>query len=850
MGQITSFRITRAPQRTSDDRENALFVEETPKIKQWLDANNVARQMALEYLQDNDLLPPVQQFRTGDADTAALLLKVRWLDKLLLSKNNKLDWHGIEPDVVARFDGQLPQLVERASWIALRQELSNGLVAILLGRGDVTIAADMMRLLLIMGLIELVLRDGDLDAIAVFNALRWRKVVLPQRILRLPFITRSVLARPPGVSDLYIVREEWNRYELGEIAHIENVLKGELKRSLLEKTDEAETTLTSETMRTKTAQQDTQTTDRFELKEATQRDTSLALHADGKVDTSGVYGSTKVDAHIGATFDYSLEESTSRATTLARETVSRAVSSLEESVRQQQIQRTLTRTRTLDKHELNNTLSVDHTIGIYRWVEKIQTVQIFKYPHRMLYEMEVPEPGAFIRWLNSQPRTGPMRPIVPFTLNGAANGQTITANMITGLDPAPEGEINYLQLARRYDIQGLQTPPSDKAVFTAITNDAPDNVAAANKPPVYKTSTVTIPENYEGYSFTIYAVATNDVPEGPDQPTGWLEIVIGTDFPSLAANDMDPQQIWRFQGKNVFRNMKNMTFRTPVTGQVPIILATDDTSGMMANAQIFCRPTATAISEWRLKIYDLILGGYLALQRQQADASDRAAIQAGITISGTSATRNAEIVREEIKRGAIELLMGERFSGRPAVVVPGGEGAPRISFEQVRKTTREIQFVEQAFEWENLSFVLYPYYWAEESKWPELERISSPDANFDRFLRCGSARVIVPARPGFEAATEIYTTFGMPWTGGPAPAPNEDLYFSIADEIRAQQEAPADGEPGESWEVRLPTTLVYLAPIGSTVPLENANAELPKMAENEELDNGGQPDGEGDVVDG
>jgi hypothetical protein len=42
------------------------------------------------------------------------------------------------------------------------------------------------------------------------------------------------------------VREEWARYEAGEIAHIENVLKGELKERLFERTDEQETTVTTE----------------------------------------------------------------------------------------------------------------------------------------------------------------------------------------------------------------------------------------------------------------------------------------------------------------------------------------------------------------------------------------------------------------------------------------------------------------------------------------------------------------------------------------------------------------------------------------------------------------------------
>jgi hypothetical protein len=192
------------------------------------------------------------------------------------------------------------------------------------------------------------------------------------------------------------VREEWARFEAGEVAHIENVLKGELKKRLLERTDEQETTVTTEEEVSRLDERDTQTTDRFDLKQETERDTSLAFHVDGKVETSGQYGPTHVDTHVGATFDYSVKEAERRAVTQARETVARAVSKIEERVSKQRVARTLTRIHSSDEHTLDNKRGTKHVIGIYRWVDKIKTVQVFKYPHRLLFEFEVPEPGAFL----------------------------------------------------------------------------------------------------------------------------------------------------------------------------------------------------------------------------------------------------------------------------------------------------------------------------------------------------------------------------------------------------------------------------------------------------------------------
>ena len=53
-----------------------------------------------------------------------------------------------------------------------------------------------------------------------------------------------------------------------------------------------------------------------------------------------------------------------------------------------------------------------------------------------------------------------------------------------------------------------------------------------------------------------------------------------------------------------------------------------------------------------------------------------------------------------------------------------------------------------------------------------------------------------------------------------------DDYLSIADEIRTQEQWPRDGEPGGSWEVRLPTTLVWLDATNSTLPVDNPQETL------------------------
>jgi hypothetical protein len=115
----------------------------------------------------------------------------------------------------------------------------------------------------------------------------------------------------------------------GEIAHIENVLAHEFKERVHTRTDETEITLTTEVERTRLEERDVQTTSRFELTQNSATDTTLAVHVEGQVDTSGQYGPTKVDTHLGGSLDYSRAESEQRATEQSTEVVARAVNRIE-----------------------------------------------------------------------------------------------------------------------------------------------------------------------------------------------------------------------------------------------------------------------------------------------------------------------------------------------------------------------------------------------------------------------------------------------------------------------------------------------------------------------------------------
>ena len=139
---------------------------------------------------------------------------------------------------------------------------------------------------------------------------------------------------------------------------------------------------------------------------------------------------------------------------------------------------------------------------------------------------------------------------------------------------------------------------------------------------------------------------------------------------------------------------------------------------------------------------------------------------------------------------------------------------PVFDIDAAKTEGRLIQFLQQAFEWQHISYILYPYFWAREKEW--FRKIGMYDEGlvdplFSAFLQAGYARVLVAIRPNYEMPVMHYLYTREPWNGGSAPGLYDPLYLPIHEELREQQDDLNNAEPiGQPWEFVLPTTLVYL----------------------------------------
>jgi hypothetical protein len=231
----------------------------------------------------------------------------------------------------------------------------------------------------------------------------------------------------------------------------------------------------------------------------------------------------------------------------------------------------------------------------------------------------------------------------------------------------------------------------------------------------------------------------------------------------------------------------------------------------VVNLEIDCRATPELMDGWRLEAFAALEEAHLRQQDEfeQAIAAQREAAAGRIGLRPPGQARRLE--REEIKRLAIAVLTGQQFELFGAIT-SAADGLPAMALGEADAEGRYVRFFEQAFEWDQMSYRLLPYFWGRRSTW--LDRLSFDDSDpaLIDFFRAGSARVLVSVRPGFEDAVNHFLETGEIWNGGEPPQIAGEDYVALADEIAEAEGRPADDEVpmGEPWLVRVPTPLVRL----------------------------------------
>lgn len=574
--------------------------------------------------------------------------------------------------------------------------------------------------------------------------------------------------RPVGIGDLLLVKQHVLRYEGGELAHVENVLKSESLSRKTRRLDRSESTITTEEEKTKEEERDDQSTDRFALKRETSETVKQDAQLKAGLSVSAKYGPfVEVKANAEFATSSSSEQSVKQASEFSKDVVSRSVSKVVDRVLERRTTTTLSEFEERYSHRFDNSDGDGNISGVYQWVDRVLQAQLYNYGKRMLFDVTVPEPAT--AYIVAQAGASEREPLIP-------KPPPLTLNA----DQINEG--NYAQIAKLYDVTGLTPPPPP-----VLTVSKPLDAVVPQEP--YESSKsyeLAIEDGYEAQ----YVLLQRDY-RAYDKAS-WRVLV--------GANWMD------CMGSQGYFSMAGET------GSVALAYDAYMVRGLAATIEVFCARTSRAMADWRLKTHAAITQGYLAKLQAYEQALAEAAVAAGTEISGRNPVWNQRLLTTELRKQCLTLLTAQQFDAFGALQT-SSEGYPQPDLARSEAQMPYVRFFEQAFEWEHLAYFFYPYFWGWKPGWRNRMLLDDVDAEFADFLRAGAARVVFPVRPGFESAVVHYLETGEIWEGGPPPDISDLTYVPIVKEIQEAEGAPGNEVPvGEPWLVRLPTTLAKLRP--------------------------------------
>ncbi|MBP9081417.1 MAG: hypothetical protein KBF80_14305 [Flavobacteriales bacterium] len=599
--------------------------------------------------------------------------------------------------------------------------------------------------------------------------------------------------RPIGMADLKVVQTQLYKYEQGEVAHVENILRGEKRTRTFRDLYHQESTLEEEQETTTENEHDTRTTERFELQQeasnVVQQDQASQVGVSASI-SYGPMGSGSLSA--GTSSSTSQLQANSLATTYAKDVTDRALQRVVEHTRTRRSVTTIVENEDTTEHSFDNTAEgaggTENIAGVYRWLDKVYYNKVVNYGRRMMFEFIVPEPAAFFLFSKLAKAQGDevMEVPPPFDITSF---EQITPDTYDGY-------------AALYGATGVKPPP--QGLVSVQATKGHDYVGSGDVTWTTWVTQLTVPEGHTATSARVSILLSS----GSDH---YITVCVGTSAP-----------VTRYVSEVV-----DITDIPATAGDVPINMRCHSDHFALA-VELFCAPSAKTYQQWQIDTYAALKTAY----DQKVNDYNRWLNQQSYWAAqyGTNPELNRQTERKELKKYCIEFISGQRFESFDALrnnVAP--YGYPEFSFSEASAEGRYIQFFEQGFEWEQMTYWFYPYYWARKKEWVNILKRDESDPLFMNFLQAGAARVLVPVRPGYEKTILHYlSTGGEIWNGEDVPAPNDPLYVSIIDEV---QEANGDFVggviEGEPWLSKVPTSLVYLEHQGSPSDLPDYSADLP-----------------------
>ncbi|WP_187367168.1 hypothetical protein [Massilia mucilaginosa] len=597
-----------------------------------------------------------------------------------------------------------------------------------------------------------------MPASATLRALMAATVVLPDPVFPLPPAESSPPAAVPdngwiapyAIGDLQMVRQRLLRHEPGEIAHIENVMRGERKE------------VTRRRMQRQLEHQshDSERSDSLDNEASDGRDALLeeTRHAIAEKTLTNQYDNFQTtygppaDATLSGSWTESTQQGPNRGiddvTRFARAILERSVGRIARKVGQSRSSSMLNETEERVGSTIDNSAGSASVVGVYRWLNKVFEARVVHYGTRLMVEFMLRDPAAAYL-LEQQGRTG-TRAGVPLSLDD--NGIASFADVNPG---------NYARLAALYEVTEISPPPASPVLVSASLRGGQERLVALAP----------------GYCAA--AAHVNVAPGAPAPP-----VLVGREV--FRAGDPPDQG-------RVFGESDAIAL---AVGSAPLGSPPCSAMEVLVNVVIECYPGAALLDGWRIQTYAALLAGY----RRQVSRFDELAGGAGARADTRAPQAERLVERKQLRRGCIGLLF-ERYAALAGSEKPCG----RPSVFSVNEA-HYLQFFDELFEWDEMTWRFHTRPAAGAAARAGLA--PAGDA-LSPFIEADSAMVMLPVRPGRVMALLYFLSSGALWDGDNRLAPASSADIALINDLKsAEAHAHAAPRPvGRPWELVVPTAM-------------------------------------------
>jgi hypothetical protein len=580
-----------------------------------------------------------------------------------------------------------------------------------------------------------------------------------------------------GIADYRKVEQEVCCYDMGDVSHIENIMAREYKERSTRRLRRSEDTTTSEKTSETENLTDSTSTERFDMQKQTAQamseSTSMGINASVGYNKAG-FSSSLSGAFASNT---SQQQSNNQAVQYSKDITQRASEKIVQKVREERVTKMIDEFEEQNKHGFDNRLGDKHVSGVYRWIDKIFKNQIFNYGKRLMYEFMIPQPAVFHNEAmknvvaNAPTTINLQKPIDPRVGDGVLRIKDHTA----------VNEFNYQYWAAIYNAEVEPKPLDTITVGKAFDHYSKDaNEGAA------KTGTITIPDGYITKTANVYYT-------GGAAGGSWGNFM-------FASVGNKAQYAYRPYLEN---NLDYYFILKPFKKEIPVAALVSNYHMANVTISVVCNLSVEAYAQWQLKTFNAIINAY----ETKLEAYNKSLpVAVAETVRGTNPGFYRTIENTVLRKCCISYLVSHTQMGANKHYTAGNMMDIKPNNDAAMESYAAlVKFIEQAFEWEILSYTFYPFYWAFKADWQSMYQQDNDDHIFRAFLQSGMARTMLSVRPGFEEAVMYYMATGKVWNGGKVPVIGDDLYLSIVEELKNPAYYIED-----TWETRIPTTLTLI----------------------------------------